>query len=34
MEMIFLDIIKTIDLWTEQLDNHLECFKGAFVDGF
>lgn len=34
MEMIFLDIIKTIDLWTEQLDNHLECFNGAFVDGF
>lgn len=29
-----MNIIKTIDLWTEQLDNHLECFKGAFVDGF
>ena len=34
MEVSFLDIIKTIDLWTEQLDNHLECFYGAFVDGF
>ena len=29
-----MSIIKTIDLWTEQLDNHLECFMGAFVDGF
>ena len=27
-------IIKTIDLWTEQLKNHYECFNGAFVDGF
>lgn len=26
--------IKTIDLWTEQHDNHYECFNGAFVDGF
>lgn len=26
--------IKTIDLWTEQRDNHYECFNGAFVDGF
>ena len=26
--------IKTIDLWTEQLENHLDCFKGAFIDGF
>lgn len=26
--------IKSIDLWTEQYDNHLECFSGAFVDGF
>ncbi len=26
--------IRTIDLWTEQLDNHLDCFIGAFVDGF
>lgn len=29
-----MNIIKTIDLWTEQSDNHLECFSGAFVDGF
>lgn len=29
-----MDIIKTIDLWTEQHDNHYECFNGAFVDGF
>lgn len=26
--------IKSIDLWTEQNENHYECFKGAFVDGF
>lgn len=26
--------IETIDLWTEQFENHLECFSGAFVDGF
>lgn len=26
--------INTIDLWTEQYDNHYECFNGAFVDGF
>lgn len=26
--------IDTIDLWTEQHDNHYECFNGAFVDGF
>jgi len=26
--------INTIDLWTEQHDNHYECFNGAFVDGF
>ena len=26
--------IKTIDLWTEQYNNHYECFNGAFVDGF
>ena len=32
--MIFLNIIRTIDLWTEQRDNHYECFNGAFVDGF
>lgn len=29
-----MDIIKTIDLWTEARDNHYECFNGAFVDGF
>lgn len=29
-----MDYIKTIDLWTEQHDNHYECFNGAFVDGF
>lgn len=29
-----MDIIKTIDLWTEQHDNHYECFNGAFIDGF
>jgi len=29
-----MNIIKTIDLWTEQYDNHYECFNGAFVDGF
>ncbi len=34
MGMIFLNIIRTIDLWTEQRDNHYECFNGAFVDGF
>lgn len=32
--MIFLNTIKTIDLWTEQNENHIECFSGAFVDGF
>ena len=32
--MIFLNVIKKIDLWTEQEDNHIECFSGAFVDGF
>lgn len=26
--------INTIDLWTEQHENHYECFNGAFVDGF
>lgn len=26
--------IRTIDLWTEQHNNHYECFNGAFVDGF
>ena len=34
MEMIFMNIIRTIDLWTEQNPNHIECFSGAFVDGF
>lgn len=29
-----MKLIKTIDLWTEQHDNHYECFNGAFVDGF
>ncbi len=26
--------IKSIDLWTEQNENHYECFNGAYVDGF
>lgn len=25
--------INTIDLWTEQHENHYECFNGCFVDG-
>lgn len=29
-----MNTIETIDLWTEQFENHLECFSGAFVDGF
>lgn len=29
-----MKIIKTINLWTEQHNNHYECFNGAFVDGF
>lgn len=29
-----MNIIRTIDLWTEQIPNHIECFSGAFVDGF
>lgn len=29
-----MNIIKAIDLWTEQNENHIECFSGAFVDGF
>ena len=29
-----MNTIKTIDLWTERLENHLECFCGAFIDGF
>ena len=28
-----MEIIRTIDLWTEQHDNHYECFNGAFTDG-
>lgn len=31
---VIMEIINTIDLWTEQKDNHLECFQGAFIDGF
>lgn len=26
--------IKTIDLWTEQHENHYECFKVSFEDEF
>lgn len=26
--------IKSIDLWTEQYENHYECFNGVFADGF
>lgn len=29
-----MNIIGTIDLWTEQNENHIDCFKGAFIDGF
>lgn len=29
-----MKFIQTIDLWTEQYDNHYECINGAFVDGF
>ena len=29
-----MNIIRTIDLWTEKDTNHYECFNGAFVDGF
>ena len=29
-----MNIIRTIDLWTEPNDNQYECFNGAFVDGF
>lgn len=28
------NLIKIIDLWTEQYKNHYECFNGTFVDGF
>lgn len=35
-ERVFINskTINTIDLWTEQKDNHYEIFNGAFVDGF
>lgn len=26
--------INSIDLWTEQGTNHIDCFCGAFIDGF
>ena len=29
-----MQIINSIDLWTEQYENQYECFNGAFVDGF
>lgn len=29
-----MQIINSIDLWTEQYKNHYECFNGAFGDGF
>ena len=29
-----MNIIRTIDLWTEPSSNNIECFSGAFVDGF
>lgn len=29
-----MNIIRTIDLWIKQHDNHYECFNEAFVDGF
>lgn len=29
-----MEIINSIDLWTEQYENQYECFNGAFVDGF
>lgn len=29
-----MKIINTIDLWTEQIDNHYDCNNGAFIDGF
>ena len=32
--MIILNIIKTIDLWTEQIQNHQDVICGAFIDGF
>jgi hypothetical protein len=29
-----MNIVRTIDLWTEQIDNHEDVIIGAFVDGF
>lgn len=29
-----MNIINTVDLWTEQHTNQYECFNGGFVDGF
>lgn len=29
-----MKLVRSIDLWTEQKDNHEECFNGAFIDGF
>ena len=29
-----MQTIKTIDLWTEQKENHYEVMNGAFIDGF
>lgn len=29
-----MNIIRTIDLWTEPNPNNTECFCGAFIDGF
>lgn len=29
-----MKIFKSIDLWTEQHENHYECFNGGFIDGF
>lgn len=29
-----MELIETIDLWTERGDNMQECFDGAFSDGF
>ena len=28
-----MNIIKTIDLWTERIENHQDVISGAFVDG-
>ena len=28
-----MKIVKSIDLWTEQHENHYECFNGGFIDG-